>query len=125
MYAETEKAFNSIPKRYHKYKRLQNKQFGKRLADYALWDYKIELKLRISPKFFPMYKLTEIEKQVFKKFIRENLRLRRIRPLQSLVGYSVLFIPKKSGQFKLCINYRQLNSIIKKDRYLLPLINEI
>jgi len=45
--------------------------------------------------------------------------------LQLLVGYSVLFIPKKNRQFRLCINYRQLNSITKKDRYLLPLINKI
>jgi len=37
----------------------------------------------------------------------------------------VLFIPKKSGQLRLCINYRQLNSITKKDRYPLPLISKI
>jgi len=62
MYTETEKALNSIPKRYHKYKKLWNKQFGKRLADYALWDYKIDLELGISLKFFPTYKLTKVEK---------------------------------------------------------------
>jgi len=53
------------------------------------------------------------------------LRLRRIRSLQSSIGYPVLFIPKKSGQLRLCINYRQLNSITKKDRYPLPLISKI
>jgi len=37
----------------------------------------------------------------------------------------MLFISKKSGQLKLCINYKQLNSITKKDRYLLLLINKI
>jgi len=45
--------------------------------------------------------------------------------LQLSAGYPVLFISKKSGQFRLCIDYRQLNSIIKKDKYLLPLISEI
>jgi len=45
--------------------------------------------------------------------------------LQLSAGYPVLFIPKKSGQLRLCIDYRQLSSIIKKDRYLLPLISEI
>ena len=79
----------------------------------------------MSPKFFPTYKLTEKEKQALKEFIQENLRLRRIKPSQSLIGYPVLFIPKKSGQLRLCINYRQLNSIIKKDRYPLPLISKI
>ena len=37
----------------------------------------------------------------------------------------MLFIPKKSRQLRLYINYRQLNSIIKKDRYPLPLISKI
>ena len=46
---------------YHKYKKLWNKQFSKKLADYAPWDYKIDLELGISLKFFPMYKLTETE----------------------------------------------------------------
>ena len=69
MYAEVKKELNYIPKRYHKYKKLWNKQFGKRLADYALWDYKIDLKLGTSLKFFPTYKFTEVEKQALKEFI--------------------------------------------------------
>ena len=81
MYAETEKELSYIPKRYHKYKRLWSKEFGERLVNYALWDYKIKLKLRISPKFFPTYKLTKIEKQAFKEFVRKNLKLKRIKSL--------------------------------------------
>ena len=42
-----------------------------------------------------------------------------------MAGYLVLFIPKKNGKLRMCINYRQLNSIIKKDRYPLPLISKI
>ena len=61
-----------------------------------------------------MYKLTKTEKQALKEFVKENLKLRRIRPLQLLIDYSVLFVPKKDGKLKLCINYRQLNSITKK-----------
>jgi len=37
----------------------------------------------------------------------------------------VLFILKKNGQLRLCINYKQLNSITKKDKYPLPLISKI
>jgi len=36
-----------------------------------------------------------------------------------------LFILKKNGKLRIYINYRQLNSIIKKDKYSLPLISEI
>ena len=41
------------------------------------------------------------------------------------MGYLVLFIPKKNGKLKIYINYRQLNSIIKKNQYPLLLISEI
>jgi len=79
----------------------------------------------MSPKFFLIYKLTKIESVALKEFIQENLRKGYIRPLQLLVGYPVLFILKKNGKLRMCIDYRQLNSITRKNRYPLPLISEI
>jgi ethanolamine utilization protein EutA (predicted chaperonin) len=69
----------------------------------------------MSLRFYPIYKLTKVKQQALKDFIRENLQLRKIKPSQSSAGYPVLFIPKKNRKLKMCINYRQLNSIIKKD----------
>ena len=69
--------------------------------------------------------MTKVKQQALKDFVRENLRLGRIRPSQSSAGYPVLFTPKKNGKLRLCIDYRQLNGITKKDRYPLPLISEI
>ena len=57
IYKEAEKAIRYILKRYYKYKKLWNKQFGKRLLKYILQDYTINLKLEISLRFFLMYKL--------------------------------------------------------------------
>jgi hypothetical protein len=73
MYEEAKKAIRYILKRYYKYKKLWDKQFGKRLLEYILWDYAIDLELRISLKFYPIYKLTEVKQQALKDFIRENL----------------------------------------------------
>ena len=67
----------------------------------------------------------EIENLALKKFIKKNLRKGYIQLLQLLIGYPVLFIPKKNGKLRICINYKQLNSIIKKNQYLLLLILEI
>ena len=61
MYKEIKKAIRYILKRYYKYKKLWNKQFGKRLLKYILQDYIIYLELGISLRFFPIYKLTEVE----------------------------------------------------------------
>ena len=57
----------------------------------------------------------ETENLALKEFIKENLKKGYIQPLQLLVEYPVLFIPKKNGKLRMYINYRQLNSIIKKD----------
>ena len=57
----------------------------------------------------------EIENLALREFIKENLKKEYIQLLQSLVGYSVLFIPKKNGKLRMYINYKQLNNIIKKD----------
>ena len=67
----------------------------------------------------------EIENLALREFIKENLKKGYIQPLQLLAGYPVLFILKKNGKLKICINYRQLNSIIKKNQYPLLLISEI
>jgi len=60
----------------------------------------------MSLRFFLIYKLIEIEHQALKEFMQENLRLRRIRLLQSLAGYLILFVLKKNGKLRLCIDYR-------------------
>ena len=57
----------------------------------------------------------ETENLALREFVKENLRKEYIQPLQLLIGYLVLFIPKKNGKLRMCINYRQLNSIMKKD----------
>ena len=61
IYKKAKKVIGYILKRYHKYKKLWNEQFSKRLLKHALWDYAINLKLGISLRFFPIYKLTETE----------------------------------------------------------------
>ena len=48
-----------------------------------------------------------------------------LRPSILLAGYPILFVPKKDRKLRLCVNCRQLNDIIVKNRYLLPLILEL
>nr|GEZ51536.1 putative reverse transcriptase domain-containing protein [Tanacetum cinerariifolium] len=48
-----------------------------------------------------------------------------IRPSSSLWGAPVLFVKKKDGSFRTCIDYRELNKITMKNRYPLPRIDDL
>ena len=58
----------------------------------------------------------QLQKLLDKKFIRSNV---------SYWGAPVLFIMKKDGSLKLCINYRELNRITIKNKYPLVRIDDL
>jgi len=58
-------------------------------------------------------------------YLDENLRRGFIRPSKSSAEYSILFVLKKNGIKRLCVDYRQLNEITHWDSYPLPLIEEL
>ena len=47
----------------------------------------------------------ETKNLALQEFIKKNLKKGYIKPLQSLVEYLVLFILKKNGKLRMCINY--------------------
>nr|CAD1827487.1 unnamed protein product [Ananas comosus var. bracteatus] len=48
-----------------------------------------------------------------------------IRPSVSPWGAPVLFVRKKDGSFRLCVDYRELNMVTIKNKYLLPRIDDL
>ncbi|GKB51692.1 putative reverse transcriptase domain-containing protein [Tanacetum coccineum] len=48
-----------------------------------------------------------------------------IRPSSSPCRAPVLFVKKKDGSFRMCIDYRELNKLIVKNCYLLPRIDDL
>ena len=77
------------------------------------------------PPFGPIYSLSQEELAALRKFIDENLATGFIRPSRSPCEAPVLFIRKKDGSLRLCVDFRGLNQISKKDRYPLPLISDL
>ena len=115
----------NVPPQYRKYKKLFSEELDTGLPQHSEWDHEIELKDGKTPKFFKIYNLNETELNTLREYLEENLRKGYIRRSKSSAGYPVMFVPKKNGKLRLCIDYRQLNDITIKDRTPLPLITEM
>ncbi len=78
-----------------------------------------------SPPYRRMYRLTTEEEAEVRRQITELLAKGFIEPSSSPYGAPVLFVQKKDGTLRMCIDYRALNKITVKDRYPLPNIQDL
>ena len=72
----------------------------------------------------PLYSMSLEQLEELKRYLREHLVKGYIEPSDADFGAPVLFVKKANGQWRLCVDYRKLNAITKKDRYPLPRIDE-
>ncbi len=63
--------------------------------------------------------------QKIKKYLEENLKKKLITLSKAFFASSILFIEKKDDSFRFCMNYWKLNALIKRDCYLIFLIDEV
>ena len=83
-----------------------------------------ENKLEKQPPYGPLYEMSREEILVLRETLADLLDKGWILASASPASSPVLFAKKPSGGLRLCVDYRGLNSITKKDRYPLPLIRE-
>jgi hypothetical protein len=102
----SETAFDSLPERYK-------------------WDHAIELEHEPLPGFCKVYLMTLMEQTEMDAFLEEALATGRIRQSKSPLGAPVFFIKKKDGKLHFVQDYRALNAITRKNRYSLPLIDDL
>ena len=69
--------------------------------------------------------MSPAELKALDEYINKALKNGWIRESQSPAGAPILFVPKKNGELRLCVDYRGLNAITIKNRYPLPLISEL
>ncbi|GJU98976.1 putative reverse transcriptase domain-containing protein [Tanacetum coccineum] len=72
-----------------------------------------------------LYRLVPSEMKELAKQLQELSDKGFIRPSSSPWGASVLFVKKKDGSFRMCIDYRELNKLTIKNRYPLPRIDDL
>ncbi|GJS54069.1 putative reverse transcriptase domain-containing protein [Tanacetum coccineum] len=88
-------------------------------------EFQIDLIPRAAPVARTPYRLAPSEMQELSNQLQELTDRGFIRPSTSPWGAPVLFVKKKDGSFRMCIDYRELNKLTIKNRYPLPRIDDL
>ncbi|GJW58320.1 putative reverse transcriptase domain-containing protein [Tanacetum coccineum] len=88
-------------------------------------EFQIDLVPSVAPVARAPYRLAPSEMKELSKQLQELSDKGFIRPSSSPWGAPVLFVKKKDGSFRMCIDYRELNKLTVKNRYPLPRIDDL
>ncbi|KAJ9525073.1 hypothetical protein QJQ45_017366 [Haematococcus lacustris] len=77
------------------------------------------------PSVVPQYRMSQDEHAELKKQVQDLLAKGMIEPSSSPFAAPILFVKKKSGELRMCLDYRQLNKITIRDQYPLPRIDDL
>jgi hypothetical protein len=88
-------------------------------------EFVIELKPSTTPIYKTPYRMVTPELAELKGHIKELLEKGFIHPSSSPWGAPVIFVPKKDGTQRLCVDYRALNEVTVKNKYPLPRIVDL
>nr|GEU92421.1 retrotransposon protein, putative, Ty3-gypsy subclass [Tanacetum cinerariifolium] len=88
-------------------------------------EFQIDLIPGVAPVARVPYRLAPSELKELSEQLQELSDKGFIRPSSSPWGAPVLFVKKKDGSFRMCIDYRELNKLTVKNRYPLPRIDDL
>jgi len=96
---------SNIPKEYWQFADIFCKQKAKFLPVHCPYDLTIQIEEGAISSLRPIYFLLSIELQTLQEFIEKNTKTGIIQPSNSPCGAPVLFVKKKNGTLRLCIDY--------------------
>jgi hypothetical protein len=92
-------------------------------------DRDVEFMIDLLPSIGPIakrpYRMSVDELEELKKQFRELSNKGYIRPSASPWGSPILFVKKKDGSMRMCIDYQNLNVVTVKNKYPLPRIDDL
>jgi hypothetical protein len=88
-------------------------------------EFVIELKPETTPIYKTPYRMTNPKLAELIEHIKELLEKGFIHPISSPWGAPVIFVSKKDGTQRLCMDYRALTEVTIKNKYPLPMIDDL
>jgi len=88
-------------------------------------DHAIELLAGSNPQNVIPYRYPYQQKNEIKKLVKELLEAGSIKESKSSFSTPVVLVKKKDGSSRMCVDYRELNKITIKDKFPIPMIDEL
>lgn len=88
-------------------------------------DHRIPLKEGSQPVNQQSYRVPYFQKNEIERQVTEMLNTGVIQPSTSPFASPVILVKKKDGTWRMCIDYRKLNDITVKNKYHIPIIDEL
>jgi len=95
------------------------------LAPRRTFDQAIDLKDGATPPGGSIYPMSADQLEELNKYVHKILAEGKIVHSKSPAGAPILFVIKPDGRLRLCVDYRQLNTLTILNKYPLPLMTEL
>ncbi|QRV95333.1 Retrotransposable element Tf2 protein [Ceratobasidium sp. AG-Ba] len=118
-------ATSELPTRYSEFLKIFTEEEISPLPPHRPYDCEIALKPDAVPRHGPIYSLGPKEDEELRKTVTKQLEAGLIRPSKSPMASPVIFVKKKNGSLRMCIDYRKLNDMTVKNVYPLPRSNDL
>ncbi|SLM34530.1 retrotransposon nucleocapsid protein [Lasallia pustulata] len=120
-----EEVLAKVPMPYQDLKDAFDPVKAKQLPAHQSYDHEIKIEGdRTKLPQSRVYPISNYKLQKLKEYLDENLKKGFISPSHAPYTSPVLFAVKLNGSLRVCVDYRKLNAITKRNRYPIPLIEE-
>ena len=107
-----------VPEEYHNLLEVFKKKKLEKLPPHRPYDHQIKLDITASLGTCPLYSMSPFKLQKVKEYIKENLEKGFITPSSASYTSPILFVQKKDGGLRFCMDYWKLNSLSKNFLFL-------
>jgi hypothetical protein len=89
------------------------------------WDHAISLESTAQPVNSRPYRYSPLQKDKIERQVAEMIKAGLVTPSMSPFASPVLLVKKKDGTSRFCVDYRKLNTMTIKNKFPLPIVNEL
>ncbi len=113
-----------LSSKYHDYLDMFDRAMTDQLLSHCLYDHKIELIDEKTSSRSRLYHMSDYKLQKMKNYLIKHLNKDFISSSSASYASLILFVEKKDGSLRFCVDYRKLNALTKRNHYSLSLIDE-